>query len=141
MPIDATAEVPRDSQQACPYLDSQWLAETNGQRVTSQGIDTRFDPPACVFWSYPEHPQATVLVRRMATEDEAVAVVDWAAPIDLTEPAGSDGWDGGRGVLNDELSVYAVYNGPVAVVVWSNQAQTIKPQSIATEVISALNLP
>lgn len=55
LPIDATAEVPagKDGWTECPYLDTQWVADTNGQRMTAVGVDERFDVPACVFWSYP----------------------------------------------------------------------------------------
>ena len=90
----ATPTLPADTlpdtqpAEACPYLDAAWVAQTNGQRVTRVGVDTRFDPPACVFWSYSEDPQLTVLVRHMPSPDEAVAVVDWAAPIATTDPAG-----------------------------------------------------
>ena len=88
----ATPTLPADTlpdtqpAEACPYLDAAWVAQTNGQRVTRVGVDTRFDPPACVFWSYSEDPQLTVLVRHMPSPDDAVAVVDWAAPIATTDP-------------------------------------------------------
>nr|WP_232816745.1 DUF2020 domain-containing protein [Corynebacterium diphtheriae] len=122
-----------------PYLDSQWV-DTNGQRMTGQGVDTRFDTPACVFWSYPEAPQATVMVRHMTSEEEAIRVVDWAAPIDTTEPAEEpEGWSGGR-AGHEEGAVYAVQKGPVAVVVWSNQQQSLKAELMAKEAIARLGL-
>ncbi|MGP5497832.1 DUF2020 domain-containing protein [Corynebacterium flavescens] len=124
---------------SCPYLDSQWVADTNGQRLTTQGIDTRFDPPACAFWSYPDAPQVTVIVRHMPSVEEARAVVDWAAPIDSTEPADFEGWTGGRGVFSDS-SVYAVQKNDYAVAVWTNQQQTLKAELIAKEAISNLKL-
>ncbi|WP_123959202.1 DUF2020 domain-containing protein [Corynebacterium pseudopelargi] len=124
----------------CPYLDAQWLAETNGQKVTRTGVDERFDPPACGFWGYGDLPQATVLIRHMPDEEQARAVVDWAAPIDSTEPATlPGGWDGGR-AGGPEGAVFAVQRGPVAVVAWSDQAQSLKAQLIAQEVINNLGL-
>ena len=123
----------------CPYLDTQWVADTNGQRMTRWGVDKRFGTPACVFWSYPEEPQATVIVREMPSVDEARAVVDAAAPINETELAELDGWSGGRGVF-EEHSVFAVQKDTHAVLVWSNQLQTLKPQLIAQEAISRLGL-
>ena len=135
--IDASAEV--TDWEDCPYLDTQWVADTNGQRMTQWGVDKRFSTPACVFWSYPEDPQATVIVREMPSVEEARAVVDAAAPINDTELAEFDGWSGGRGVFEDH-SVFAVQKDTHAVLVWSNQLQTLKPQLIAQEAISRLGL-
>lgn len=123
----------------CPYLDADWVASTNGQRVASQGIDTRFTIPACVFWSYAQQPQVTVIIRQMPTKAEAYQVVDWAAPIDSTDPVEEAGWSGGRGV-SETGSVYAVSKDTIAVVVFSDQRQSIKAQLIAHEAIAKLNL-
>lgn len=142
LPIDALPEVPRTAQQACPYLDTQWVADTNGQRMTGLGIDERFATPACVFWSFPEEPQLTVIVREMATVDDAIAVVDWAAPIDTTEPAEEpEGWSGGRlGGSGGTGALYAVQKDTTAVVVFTNQDQSLKAQLVAEEVITNLRL-
>ncbi|OFS20328.1 DUF2020 domain-containing protein [Corynebacterium sp. HMSC04H06] len=137
LPVNATAEAAEPGQ--CPYLDGQWLAETNGQRLTDQAIDPRFSTPACVFWSYPEDPQATVIVREMPDRDAAMDIVDWAAPVDATELAEFDGWSGGRGVLGDQ-AVFAVQKDNRAVAVWTNQLQTVKAESIAREAIANLGL-
>jgi len=137
LPVDASAEV--TDWEDCPYLDTQWVADTNGQRMTRWGVDKRFNTPACVFWSYPEEPQATVIVREMPSVEEARAVVDAAAPINDTELAEFDGWSGGRGVFEDH-SVFAVQKDTHAVLVWSNQLQTLKPQLIAQETIAHLGL-
>ncbi|MCQ9353261.1 DUF2020 domain-containing protein [Corynebacterium sp. 153RC1] len=146
LPIDALPEVPggRESWEECPYLDTQWVADTNGQRMTGVGIDTRFDTPACVFWSYPEEPQATVIVRHMPDQESAIRVVNWAAPIAETEPVNPpaddpDGWMGGR-IGNEFGSKYAVQKGNIAVVVFSNQNQSVKAESIALEAINRLGL-
>ncbi|WKD60191.1 hypothetical protein CCICO_00665 [Corynebacterium ciconiae DSM 44920] len=145
LPVDTLPEVARGANEVCPYLDTQFVANTNGQRVIDQGVDTRFDPPACVFWSYGDNPQVMVSVRY--NEDEAIArqVVDWAAPVGSTEPADQPaGFQGGRGSLDESglpgYSVYAVAKGATSVVVFSDQEQTIKPESIAEEVISNLGL-
>lgn len=147
LPHDALPEIPggRDSWEECPYLDTGWVSDTNGQRTLGVGVDTRFDTPACVFWSYPEEPHLTVIVRDMADVDAAVAVVDWAAPVDTTEPAEDPaGWSGGRagaGMVPDRLgSVYAVQKDDRAVVVFTNQDQSVKAELVATEVISRLGL-
>ena len=142
LPIDALPEVPRTAQQACPYLDTQWVADTNGQRMTGLGIDQRFSTPACVFWSFPEEPQLTVIVREMPTVEEAIAVVDWAAPIDSTEPAEEpEGWSGGRrGGTETSGALYTVQKDTTAVVVFTNQQQSLKAQLVAEEVITNLGL-
>ncbi|MFW8625097.1 DUF2020 domain-containing protein [Corynebacterium glutamicum] len=142
LPIDAMPAVERTAQTACPYLDTNWVADANGQRVTGYGTDERFSTPSCVFYSYPEEPQLTVIVRDMATTDDAIAVVDWAAPIDSTEPAEEPaGWSGGRRGGNDTSgALYAVQNGPTAVIVFTNQDQSLKAQLIAEEVIQNLGL-
>lgn len=116
------------------------MADTNGQRVLAQGIDPNFATPACTFYSYAAEPQLTVIVRDMASEAEAIRVVDWAAPIDSTEPAEEPaGWDGGR-MGSPGKSLYAVHKGTHAVVVFSNQDQSLKAELIAKEVIKNLGL-
>ena len=148
IPLEAIPANPggREEWVDCPYLDTQWVADTNGQRMTGVGLDERFETPACVFWSYPEEPQAMVLVRSLANEDQARTVVDFAAPIDTTEPAQlPGGWDGGRGPAADSLEypnmrVFAVSRGNDAVAVWTNQEQTFKAEQIAEEAIKNLGL-
>lgn len=142
LPFDTLPEIPagKAATDACPYLDTEWLAETNGQRVVAVGVDQRFDTPACVFWSYPDQPQATVIVRHMDSVAAARQVVDWAAPVDSTEPADHiPGFAGGRG-RTEAGAVFAVSKDTVAVVVLINQEQTIKAELIATEVIDTLGL-
>ena len=144
LPVDVAPEVPggRTAWQECPYLDTQWVADTNGQRVTGVGVDERFSTPACVFWSYPEEPQLTVIVREMDTIDEAIAVVDWAAPVETTELAEEPaGWSGGRlGGTGGSGALYAVQKDTVAVVVFTNQDQSLKAQLVAETVIDNLGL-
>lgn len=147
LPHDAMPEIPggRESQDECPYLDTTWVSDTNGQRTLGVGIDTRFDTPACVFWSYPEEPHLTVIVRDMPDVDSAIAVVDWAAPIDTTEPAEKpEGWSGGRAgagmVPGHNGALYAVQKEDRAVVVFSNQDQSLKAELVAHEVIDRLGL-
>lgn len=142
---DALPAVAREGVEDCPYLDTQFVAETNGQKVTASGTDTRFDTPACVYWSYPEQPQLQVIVRHTGSPAEARAVVDWAAPVDLTDPAEQPaGWSGGRAgggvVPGREGAVYAVAKDTVAVVVLTNQKESVKAQLIAVETIANLSL-
>lgn len=131
---------PRDAWDECPYLNTKFVEDTNGQHVLGVGLDTRFETPACVYWSYGEAFQLQVLVRHFNTEEEAIATVDNFAPIDWTSPASKPtGWDGGRGNW-DAGSVYAVHKDTTAVVVLSNQTQSIKPATVAEETIKNLGL-
>ena len=143
LPIDVAPEpVGQGGQEVCPYLDGEWLQNTNGQRLTGTGTDERFDPPACVFWSYEDYPQATVMVRHMRTNSDAIAVVDHAAPVDSTLKAlDPEGWSGGRrGGDGESGAVYAVWKDETAVVVTKAQEQSVKAQKIAEETIKNLQL-
>lgn len=143
LPIDVAPEpVGQGGQEVCPYLDGEWLQNTNGQRLTGTGTDERFDPPACVFWSYEDYPQATVMVRHMRTNSDAIAVVDHAAPVDSTLKAlDPEGWSGGRrGGDGESGAVYAVWKDETAVVVTTAQEQSVKAQKIAEETIKNLQL-
>lgn len=122
----------------CPYLEESYVEETNGQRVSK--VQTSADePPACFFY----RPDGTVqLTVRVYTGEEPVAraLVDAAAPVATSNPAElSGGWEGGS-ESNDDGAVYAVANGANAVVVTTNQGQTIKAKQVAQESISALGL-
>lgn len=142
LPIDALPEPPagRSDLVPCPYLDSAWVAETNGQRVLASGVDARFETPACVFWSYAQEPQLTVIVRTTGSESESDQVVNWAAPVNATEPANEpEGWMGGR-LGEPGRALYAVSKGNHAVVVFSNQDQSFKAELVAKEVIKNLGL-
>lgn len=126
----------RTANDACPYLDTRWVAETNGQRVTGSNVDTRFEVPACVFWSYPEEPQLEVIVRQLPTAAAAGAVVDHFVPVDGSELAElPGGWSGGRMGATGAGAAFAVARGGDAVVVRTNQEQSFKAEQVAAEVI------
>lgn len=143
LPIDTAIEWNNTgTAETCPYMDGPFIENANGMRWTATGLDHRFDPPACVFWSYEETPQVTILVRHMPNHQAAVDVVNHFAPIDQTLKAlQPEGWSGGRS-RNDNTpgSVYAVFKDNTAVVVTSAQDQTVKPESIAIETINRLGL-
>lgn len=139
-PQDWPALPAREDQTPCPYLDSQWVADVNGQRVLGSGIDTRFETPACVYWSYPEEPQLQVIVRNFNSQQEAIDAVNFFAPVEKTSPArGPVGWEGGRGGWENN-SVYAVFKDNRAVIAVSNQGQSVKPQTVVEETIKNLGI-
>lgn len=148
LPADTAVDTsgPRDS--TCPYIDGPTVETHTGQRWTGTSLDSRFDTPSCIFWSYEDDPQAVVQVRHMTTHREAVEVVDWAAPVDSTTKAlEPEGWSGGRGGSSDSEygvpgggAVYSVYRENVAVTVTTAQDQSVKAQQIASETIASLGL-
>jgi len=122
----------------CPYLATTFVAEANGQRVPKVKLSTDEPHPACFFYANATEIQLSV---RVYVGDERVAklIVNEAAP-DGSQPASSPaGWTGGY-VSNDTGVVYAVSKGTAAVVVTSNQKQSIKARRIADEAIKGLKL-
>jgi hypothetical protein len=123
----------------CPYLESAFVAEANGQRATKVRISADKPHPACFFYRADGNIQLTVRVYA-GTPKLAKALVDEAAPIATSNPATAPtGWKGGS-VGTDKGSVYAVAKEGTAVIVTSNQAQSIKARRVAEKAISALAL-
>ncbi len=124
----------------CPYLAGDVVAAFNGERVTRTRLDPTLDPPACFFDSYGDTQQLSTWVLRAASPAAATAVVDRAAPVATTDPADQPaGWTGGSSGGSDG-AVYAVAKGSVAVVVTSDQAQSVKARRVAEQVITTLGL-
>lgn len=124
----------------CPYLDTGYVEQVNGQRVG--GVRTSADTPhpACFFYRSDGNEQLRIQVLVGADPATARALVDREAPVDTSDPAQlPGGWDGGK-EPTDTGSVFAVYNGGSAVVVVSNQQQTFKSGEVAEQVIAALSL-
>ncbi|WP_460394328.1 DUF2020 domain-containing protein [Actinophytocola sediminis] len=122
----------------CPYLDAAFVEETNGQRVAETKISSD-ETPACYFYRADGNIQAAI---QIYAGDPAVAkaFVDQVAPVDTANPAElTGGWAGGS-QPTEEGAVYAVAKDATAVVVATNQEQTIKAKLIAQEAISSLGL-
>jgi UPF0176 protein len=124
----------------CPYLAAAAVQAANGERVVAVRIsDTGPDrpEPACFFYA----ANGTVQLRTWiiaTTPQVARATVDAAAPVassDLAELPG--GWSGGSQPTADG-AVFAVSRQGSAVVVTTNQRQTIGARRIAEQVIAAL---
>ncbi|TCO64647.1 DUF2020 domain-containing protein [Actinocrispum wychmicini] len=123
----------------CPYLDSTFVADANGQHVTKVRISADKPHPACFFYRPDGTVQLTVRVY-VGDAKNAKALVDQAAPIATSNPASSPpGWKGGS-LGQDKSSVYAVAKDVTAVIVTSNQAQSTKPRRVAEKAITALGL-
>lgn len=142
---DAAPPVPAPATEAdCPYLTAADVAALNGQKVLTTLVDGS-TPPACAFTGLDGRVQLTVWVLRATGPAQATAVVDRAAPVGSTDPASEPaGWTGGRGGAGTgDLggAVYAVADGSTAVVVTTNQEQSLKAQRVAEQVVATLALP
>jgi UPF0176 protein len=125
----------------CPYLRSSSVAETNGQRVAKVRLSADEPHPACFFYSGDgDEEQVRVQVLVGLPPAVATAVVDQAAPRDSSDPATLPGsWQGGK-QPTDTGAVFAVAKADAAVVVVTNQKQTIKASRIAEQAITELGL-
>ncbi|HEY0637775.1 MAG TPA: DUF2020 domain-containing protein [Pseudonocardiaceae bacterium] len=123
----------------CPYLDSDFAAETNGQHVGRVRLSAD-EPPACFFYRSDGGEQLRVRVLTGADPAVAKALVDQLAPIATSDPASfPGGWEGGK-QPTDNGAVVAVAKEGTAVVVVTNQQQTIKAVRIAEQAIETLGL-
>lgn len=122
---------------SCPYLETPFVADANGQRVSKVEISADQPHPACFFYALSGKLQLTV---RVYTGEPAVAsaLVDQAVPVDTSNPATDPpGWQGGYATKPDG-AVYAVAKGGTAVIVTTNQQQTVKARTVARQAIARL---
>jgi hypothetical protein len=120
-------------------LESTFVAAANGQRATKVRISADKPHPACFFYRADGKNQLTARVF-VGDAKQAKALVDEAAPIATSNAANSPpGWKGGSAGA-DKGSVYAVAKQGTAVIVTSNQAQSIKARRVAEQVITTLAL-
>lgn len=140
-PVAAAAPQPV-AERPCSYLSAAAVQAANGERVTAVRVsETGPDQPhpACFFLTY----NAAVQLRTWivtATPEVARATVDAVAPVatsDLAELPG--GWSGGSQPTADG-AVFAVSRQGTAVVITTNQRQTIGARRIAGQVITTLGL-
>jgi UPF0176 protein len=136
LPADPVAE--RDGN--CPYLDTAFVAQANGQHVSQVRLSADQPHPACFFYRADGAVQLKVQVLTGVDPAVAKGVVDRAAPVASSDPATLPrGWEGGK-QPNDVGAVFAVAKSGNAVVVVTNQKQTIKASRIAEQAIAALRL-
>lgn len=127
----------------CPYLSGDDVAQINGEKTLGVEITAAVapaDPPACFFYTYRDQQQLSTWVFRASSPAQATAAVNRAAPVESTDPANQPtGWIGGsKGGSGG--AVYAVAKGPIAVVVTSNQDQSVKARRAAEQIIGRLGL-
>jgi UPF0176 protein len=139
----AGAQLPPDPEpgatEDCPYLDSEFVAESNGQHVSKVRVSADQPHPACFFYRPDGKIQLTVRVY-VGDPATATALVNKAAPVDSTNPASDpSGWKGGY-QSSDDGAVYAVAKGDAAVIATTNQKQSVKARTVVKKAIAALKL-
>ncbi|MFC0546385.1 DUF2020 domain-containing protein [Kutzneria chonburiensis] len=142
-PTSTSATAPGDpvpaSTAKCPYLDSTFVEDANGEKVTKVMVSADKPHPACFFYSFGNDKQLTVQVY-VGDAGSATALVNKAAPIETSDKAElPGGWAGGSEATSAG-AVYAVSKGGNAVVVNTDQKQTIKAKQVAKQAIAALGL-
>ncbi|MGH3720945.1 MAG: DUF2020 domain-containing protein [Pseudonocardiaceae bacterium] len=126
----------------CRYLSVAAVQAANGQRVSAVRVSETVPDqphPACFFLTADGAVQLRTWIV-VATPEVARATVDAAAPVagsDLAELPG--GWSGGSQPTADG-AVFAVSRHGTAVVITTNQRQTIGARRIAEQVIASLGL-
>lgn len=123
----------------CSYLTTAAVQAANGQRVGAVRVSADRPHPACFFLSRDGRLQLRTWIV-VATPEVARAAVDAAAPVatsDLAELPG--GWSGGS-QPTAEGAVFAVARQGSAVVITTNQRQTIAARQITEQVITTLGL-
>lgn len=124
----------------CSYLPVASVQDANGERVTAVRVSktaTHQPYPACFFLTYHDAVQLRTWIV-VASPQTARATVDAVAPVatsDLAELPG--GWSGGSQPTADG-AVFAVARRGTAVVITTNQRQTIGARRIAEQVIANL---
>jgi hypothetical protein len=126
----------------CSYLSAAAVQAANGERVAKvrvSGTSPQQPHPACFFFA----GNGTVQLRTwivVATPGVAGATIDAAAPVASSDRAElPGGWSGGSQPTADG-AVFAVTRQGTAVVITTNQRQTIGARQIAEQVIAALGL-
>lgn len=126
----------------CPYLKSDFVSDANGEKVgTVRLSDNAADGqpyPSCFFYRYTGGLLGVTVRIYVGDPQVAQALVNQAAPISTSNPAREPvGWQGGYESTNSG-AVYAIAKASKAVIVTTNQAQTIKARQIATQAITTL---
>jgi UPF0176 protein len=121
----------------CPYLDTSFVADANGERILKVQTSADKPHPACFFYAMTGQLQLTAQVY-VGDPAVATALVDRAAPVNTSNPATDPpGWQGGY-QQTDTGAVYAVAKAGEAVIVTTDQKQTVKARTVTKQAITAL---
>lgn len=145
------APLPAQEAGDCPYISNEFAAIANGQGVGQTMIRPTKPYVVCDFYRSDGGWSGSIRVAVAKDAAAATALIDYAAPIKKSNPASVEGgWNGGSWVkelgadpliLNDEeLAVFAVSKGKVAIIATSNEALTKKARNFVVEAIANLKL-
>jgi hypothetical protein len=139
-PVTVPTALPPARTAPCPYMDSTEVEDDNGEHVGSVKISSSADGqphPICFFYRPDGNLQMTIRVY-VGSATVATALVNQAAPVASSSPATQPpGWNGGA-ESTPKGAVYAVAKGGTAIVVTSNQLQTIKCRLVAVATVTRL---
>jgi len=135
----------------CPYLTNAEASIANGQGLGQTMIRPTKPYVVCDFYRSDGGWSASVRVAVTKDESAAVALVDHAAPTTRSNPATlDDGWSGGYWIKElgadplvfneEELAIYAVSKGKVAVIASSNESESKKAKNFVVAAIANLDL-
>jgi hypothetical protein len=131
---------PPERTASCSFVSTSTVQDANGQRVGKVKVaDSDPSDRVCYFYRPDGGLQMTV---RVYTGGAAIAtgLVAQAAPVASASPASQPaGWTGGY-LSTSSGAVYAVAKGNDAVIVTTNQAQTIKARTVTADTITNLGL-
>jgi UPF0176 protein len=142
-PVAQATVVPPEPQPVadgpCNYLTVAAAQAANGQRVGAVRVSADRPHPACFFLGRDGKLQLRTWIV-VATPEVARATVDAATPVATSDPAElPGGWSGGsQPTING--AAFAVARRGSAVVITTNQRQTISARQIAEQVIATLGL-
>lgn len=123
----------------CPYLTNSFVSDANGQKISKVKTSAEEPHPSCFFYALNGKIQLTVRIY-VGEPEVAKALVDQAAPVSTSNPASDpSGWKGGYQAAG-EGAVYAVSKGAAAVIVTTNQKQSVKARKVTEQAIGALKL-
>lgn len=144
----AATPLPEARQASCPYLPDDQLILLTGQRNGPTTVIDTAPQPLCVFQRSDGGWMAAIRIFRAPDAAGAAAVVDAHIPVADSSPADQPaGWTGGYLTLPDgtpdypeSRTVYGVSKGDTAVIVWTNQEQTVKSRQVVIATIENLGL-
>ncbi|MEC3974560.1 DUF2020 domain-containing protein [Amycolatopsis sp. H20-H5] len=138
-PADLPAAPEPSAGGPCPYLTNSFVSDANGQKISKVKTSADKPHPSCFFYALNGKIQLTVRVY-VGSADVAKGLVDQAAPVSSSNPATEPtGWQGGYQAAG-EGAVYAVGKGSSAVIVTTNQKQSVKARKVTEQAIGALKL-
>lgn len=136
-PSDQPTVEPSTVDAPCPYIDSDTIENTIGQRLSRTTVTSTVPNPGCDFYRADGTPAGSIRVTQYSTVPEAQRAALDTVGEDIANPADGIGDYGVVGVVENG-AVLAATAGNKLLVVRINQQESIEVKSIASEVITQL---